>query len=211
MRLLSLLLGLALITPLVAGCDSGSDPVEGASTYVGTFAGGASGAISVTVEGSEATGTFTTTKTTPELSGSYNASTGALLLSGGGYTFTGILAGAVISGTWTGPNGTGGSFTTTLSSGAGAVAVYCGTFDGTEDDGTLNVVIRGTSLTGLAVGTDGDATELGGSVDGSDVTVWVADAPSEVVATGVIEGTSLTGTFSAGSNAGTWQAAICTP
>jgi hypothetical protein len=211
MRLLSLFLGLGLLTSVVAGCDSGDPNTATTRTYVGTLAGSESGAISVTIEGGEATATFSTTKTSPELSGSFNAATGALALSGGGYTFTGVLTGTLLSGTWTGPNGTSGYFTTTLTSGSGAVTVYCGGFDGSLEDGTLNIVIRGTSLTGLAVATDGDATELAGEVDGNDVEVWVAEEPATVVATGVIEGTTLTGTFNAGGNAGSWDAAVCTP
>ncbi len=214
---------LALTALLVlAGCD----PAETASadgTYVGTFVGGQSGALTVTIDGETATGAVTvaSARLAASATGSYDPATGAVSLSGSGYTFTGTISGTTLSGTWTGPGGTSGVYTTSVSgSGADAVAVYCGSYAGRDDDGgpvegTLNVVIREAALTGFAASTlDGDATAIAGSVSGRDVTVWVEEDPTRTtVATGTLtaDGARLDGTFRGSSDAGTWVASRCAP
>ena len=73
---------------------------------------------------------------TVSLTGSYDPSSGAFLLSGGGYSLTGQASGGGFSGNYTGPNGSG-SFAL-LSASQGEVAVFCGSFKG-DDDGVWNV------------------------------------------------------------------------
>jgi hypothetical protein len=73
------------------------------------------------------------------LSGTYDAATKTLTITGGGYTLTGTLVGSTLSGTYTGPNGPG-SFALQAAA-AGAVNVYCGTYKGTTSGGgTWNMV-----------------------------------------------------------------------
>jgi len=207
----------AILIPLTVGCDSADDDTDlpaGAATYAGTLAGAqTSGALQVTVEGAEASGSFTVVEgaarsAMPPLAGTYNAGTGALHLEGGGYTFDGTISNGVLSGTWTGPDGTSGSFSAYLGGEGEEVAVYCGTYEESDDDGTLNIVIRGSALLGVAVNQEGRATDFRGTVSGSNVTVFLPENPAAVVATGTLSGdrSSASGTT---TNGGTWEAALC--
>ena len=74
---------------------------------------------------------------TVTLTGTYDSASGTVSLTGGGYTLTGKLTGGTLSGTYTGPNGTGSfALQSTVS---GAVVVFCGTYTGTSA-GTWNLV-----------------------------------------------------------------------
>ncbi len=219
------LLLLALLVPFAVGCDSSEDdpPVDTAGTYVGTLAGAqTSGVLEVTIDGSDASGSVTLTGGTarsasssanPPLTGSFNS--GALQLEGGGYTFTGTLSGGVLSGTWTGPGGASGSFSALLEGEGVVVAVYCGTYDTANDNGTFNLVRQDASLRGFAVSSvDGDTIDLSGSVSGNTLTIYATAAgPQANVATATLsaDGSTFTGTVNDPENPGTVNGSRCTP
>lgn len=221
------LLLLALITPFAVGCDSSEeDPPAGtAGTYVGTLAGSqTSGVLEVTIDGTDAAGSFALaggaarsagSSAHPPLTGSFSSGTGALSLEGGGYTFVGTLAGGVLSGTWTGPGGTSGTFTALLEGDGTVVAVYCGVYDTQNDDGTFNLVRQDASLRGFAVSSaDGDTIDLSGSVSGNTLTIYATAAgPSANVATATLsaDGATFTGTVNDPNNPGTVSGSRCTP
>jgi hypothetical protein len=221
---LSLLL-LALLLPLATGCDSNDDsnPPAGTGTYVGTLAGAqTSGALTVTLDGTDASGSVTliggaarsASASMPPLSGSYNAGTGALHLEGGGYTFDGTIADGVLSGTWTGPGGTSGSFSAFLGGEGTVVDVYCGTFDTVNDDGTFNLVRRDATLRGFAVPDNGDTIELSGSVSGNTLTIFgtlAGQTQGVATATLAADGSTFSGTVNDPENPGTVTGARCTP
>lgn len=214
-----LLLALLLLLPLAAGCDSGSSedpPASTAGTYVGTYVGGGSGALSVTVDGQTATGAISPAarRALPELTGSYDPASGALSLSGGGYTLTGTIADGVLNGTWTGPAGATGAFTALLEGEGATIAVYCGTFQTQREAGTFNLVRHDADLQGFAVSEDGTALGLSGEVDGADVSFWPTGRPDQRgVATGTFRNSErmIVGTINDPENPGTFSAETCTP
>lgn len=125
------------------------------------------------------------------LTGTYDTSSRALSLSGSGFTFTGSASGAVLSGTYTGPSGVAGRFSSRSTAG-GAVTVYCGNIFGrgnsaNEITGVFNFVVSDTS----------------GAVSGAFIIS--ADTPPTVGSiTGQVSGTALsfTGTSTSGRFAG---------
>lgn len=220
------LLALAALV-VTAGCDSNDDDGGGPpppgmpQTFSGTLAGSSmSGALTLTIEDTSVTGTLTLISARggfmPPLAGNYNANTGAITFSGGGFSFTGTISGGVLSGTWTGPDGSSGTFSAYLhgSSDGDEVRVYCGTYDTAQDDGTLNIVRRGTDLLGMAVeyGED-NATGLRGRVNGRNITVWLMNDGSQTpVATGVFseDFSTASGSIAASDgNTGTWSVGLC--
>ncbi|HXI21116.1 MAG TPA: hypothetical protein VNH46_08530 [Gemmatimonadales bacterium] len=148
-----------------------------------------------------------------QLTGTYESTTGALTLSGGGYSFTGTFDGqSSVQGTFTGPNGASGGFATTETSSSSTASNYCGSYarNDLSDAGTFSVVISGSSILGRwASSVDGSTGGLSGSVSGNNITINVS--PAGTVATGTRSGTTISGTFtdpnSGGS--GTWQGAVC--
>lgn len=222
MRLSSFLILGSLGLTMVLGCSSSDStpagtsgtsgqPATGGTTLRGAITGGAeSGVIDLSLPGAT-----TTTKTlTPladpasntvtgaitfsggggmiTLTGTYDAVTGNFTVMGGGYTLTGNLKDGVATGTYTGPKGAG-QFTANATS-AGAVTVYCGSFNSKGEIGNWNVACTagGTcsgsfySPTKMAGGT------LTGTLTGTSITL--NDAKGGAPATGTVAGTSVTGT-----------------
>jgi hypothetical protein len=165
----------ALSACLLAGCsDDDDDGGGGGETalagIVSTSDGSASGALDVTVEQSSlfairaasggdalasarapvgAFGTVFLFGIATDVDGTWDPETGELLLEGGGYTFVGFYDGSTISGTWTGPGGTGGTFV--LLEGDDAVA-YCGDWleSGSELGGPFSFTVSGEAAYGVA-------------------------------------------------------------
>ncbi len=140
------------------------------------------------------------------LSGNYEATTGQVTISGGGFELNATVdqGRSALDGTYSGPGGTSGSFAT-LNTGAGTVTNYCGTFSGT-DSGTWNGSISGGSFSGSYAGQE-DSGVVAGQVTGTSVRVTGSDG---LVATGTVQGTSLSGSwgndFGSGSFAGSTDA-----
>lgn len=222
------LLGVALALTLIwTGCDSNDDadpdPTPTVQTFTGTMASGSeSGSLSLTIDGTDVTGTYSLADagnrggTYPPLTGTYDPDTGTVTMSGGGFSFTGTISGSTFSGTYTNPDGSTGTFTTYLegSSDEDEVRVYCGTYDTAQDDGTLNLIVRGTDLLGVAVAYgDDDPTGLRGRVNGVDITVWLEEgSEAQPVANGTFAADFSTaqGTIAAADgNTGSWQIGPC--
>lgn len=210
--------------------DAPTAPAGNATTYVGTLGNSnEGGAITLTFASAppklspNVTNTITTIinvsgtvkfgGTTIILTGTYNTANDSLNVSGGGYTFMGVLSSGNLSGTYTGPNGSG-SFTTESSTEAGSVKVYTGTSHETSPDtsnhGRFLLVVKGTTVTGIT----NDGLRLGGTITGTAVSVHFAVDPSVQIAQGTVsgDGTSMQGTYSAtngeGTFTGTWSCTL---
>lgn len=160
--------GLSLIALAACSDDYGVSPFtrqsfggafaasDGSGTESGNFharwASPATGEIAFATGG---TGTIS-------LSGEFTPPSGPLTLSGGGYTFTGSISNNQLSGTYTGPNGSGG-FVAFRTDAGEAVTVFCGDYSG-GSSGEWLLVRSGNSLRGIAAGDDGTKFELSGSV-----------------------------------------------
>lgn len=123
-----------------------------------------------------------------DLTGTLDGS--VLSLASTDYSFTGTLSGGVISGTFTGPAGESGSFSASLSSSGGTVALYCGTFTG-DDDGVWSLALKPDRTGGVIVvpysgggGGTGKARAKSGTTDQIEVLPDVA--PTFVLATGTL-------------------------
>jgi hypothetical protein len=207
MRILrGLVLGAATLA-LLAGC--GADDVASTGLHMsGTIAGpgGESGTLDVDVpeasstsgllhdatDGATGTITWSTGGTVP-LTGSYDPATGALTLSGGGYSLTATIKDGQGGGSYTGPKGTG-SFVVTAGSG---VEVFCGTFDNDDHTsyGVWNLVRTGSQLGGTY---HDDARNAGGIISGKMASDGVHFTLDDVGATGSIDGDSVSGTYANG-------------
>lgn len=224
------LLVLALLLPLTIGCDSGDPepgPPTGGGTYVGTLVGAqTSGALEVTIDGTDAAGSFSivggsftgageSARTAqPALAGTYDPDTGALHLEGGGYAFNGTISNGVLTGTWTGPGSASGSFSALLGGEGAVVDVYCGTFETVREAGTFNLVRHDAALRGFAVPDGGSALDLSGSVSGNTLSIWATAAgPNANVATATLsaDGATFSGTVNDPENPGTIEGSRCTP
>ncbi len=143
---------------------------------------------------------------TISLTGTYDAATKTLTITGGGYTLTGTLTGSTLSGTYTGPNGAG-SFALQAAT-TGAVNVYCGTYVGTAvaGGGSWNLVQGADNkLSGSYTPTAGGGSGLlSGTLSGTAITL---SATSGAVAIGTLSGDTINGTYGTSatdSKAGTW-------
>jgi len=116
----------------------------------------------------------------------------ALAMSGGGYTLFGDLEHGMIVGGFSGPGPVSGSLIAASSTDGSPALALCGTFAGTnydsdppsEDFGTFNLVIAGTSVLGVAVGSEGDAIPLQGTATSSTITINMSSAEGTITATG---------------------------
>ena len=200
---------LALAAGVIA-CGSEKSPTQPAAPatlegqYKGTMAGGptVSASLDLMVAAS-ITGTIKPVGAAAiPVTGTYAASSGAVALSGGGFTIAGTIdnTGSLLA-------------TSTHSSGAGnvvayqhttanPVTVFCGTYTG-DADGIWNLARRGASLSGAYVNVpDGSHGYLPGTVTGSSISITVAGGGT---ATGTLSGTTMSGTWSGGGvYGGTW-------
>jgi hypothetical protein len=126
------------------------------------------------------------------LTGTYDAATKTLTITGGGYTLTGTLTGSTLSGTYTGPSGAG-SFALQAAT-TGAVNVYCGTYKGTTTGGGSWNLVQGADnkLSGSYTETAGASGLLSGTLAGTAIAL---STTSGAVAVGTISGTSISGTY----------------
>jgi hypothetical protein len=193
-------------------------------TYVGTLASGngTSGVLSVTIDQNAQqirsvpttmAATYTVTGTliingnqVIVLTGTFDGTT--LVISGNNFSFNGTLSSGTLSGTFSGPNGASGSFTVSQGSNGNTVKVYTGTFSG-DETGTLNLVVNGTTVSGVAVETDGSAHLLTGTVNGTTISV----NGGTVTGTMSQDGNSCTGNWNNGQTganyaSGQWTAAV---
>jgi hypothetical protein len=145
---------------------------------------------------------------TVALTGSYDSTTGALSLSGGGYNFSGMVAKGEATGSFTLPDGNVGTFTT-LDATNTTVTDYCGTFQEPEDHGVWNIETTSSgALAGSAYGNH--SLTLIGTVSGGQFTA-VSDRGGTVagtIANGQVSGT-ITPAAGTGGGSGTFSGAVC--
>jgi hypothetical protein len=145
---------------------------------------------------------------TVTLTGTYDDVSGALDVSGGGYTFTGVFDGSNrLEGTYAGPSTTG-VFVTARSD--ANTAAYCGTYAG-DDQGVWDFVIDGNTLLGQAVSSlTGGSAPLDGSVNGNTITI-LFPGTQNVLATGTKSGNTVSGNWDDpnSTDAGTWSGTVC--
>src|SRR2546423_4662516 len=212
MRPLSRLLSATALVVLASGAACKSDSgVAGPTTlegqYKGTMAGESgptfSASLDLTVAAST-TGTITPVGAAPiSVTGTYDASTKAVAVSGGGYTIAGTIENTgKLLGNYTHATAQG-SVVAYQHTTANPVTVFCGTYTGGAD-GIWNTVLRGTSVAGVYDNVDGSDGYMTGTVNGSSVSITeISDSPGET-ASGTISGTTLAGTWSGGPFTGTW-------
>ncbi len=149
-----------------------------------------------------------------QLTGTYNTTSHALSLAGGGYTFTGTYANGRIDGTFTSPTGSG-SFSAQPTTNA-TISSYCGTYNlgsGT-DHGHFNIAVNaaaGTLSGAWASDVNGDTGGLSGTTSNGSITVNVLKdgASNGTVVSGTITATTLTGTFNGPDGAGSVSGGPC--
>jgi hypothetical protein len=207
-RVLSAIALVLLASGAACSNDSGvTGPTALEGQYKGTMAGEYNPSLSASFDltvAATTTGTITPVGAAPiSVTGTYDASTKTVAVSGGGYTIagpidnTGKLLGNYAHST------AQGSVVAYRHTTANPVTVYCGTYTG-DADGIWNTVIRGTSLAGVYDNVDGSDGYFTGTVNGSSVSITeISDSPGET-ASGTISGTTLSGTWSGPGFAGTW-------
>jgi hypothetical protein len=206
-------------------------PVAVKTTLAGTLAGsaGQSGTFTATVQAAVAVKAFGAHSLTAvaasgtltligggtfTLTGTFETSTGALTLSGGGFVLSGVVSGGAASGTYTGPNDSSGRFAG-FDSSSNPVKVFCGRYSGSDTGtGTWNIEI---SASGAASGlTCPDvssldprprATLLTGKLTGTTLTLRSEEDGQ--TATGVVQGDTVSGTADNGLGTFSGSADAC--
>lgn len=221
----------------ISSCSGSSTPTSPSSetAFQGTVAGtgGQSGTLTVTVRTvvaassaaffrfpfiatlhAQTTGTVTATGSlrliggsTIPLTGTFDSSTKVLNLSGAGFTFAGTLSGGVLSGTYTGPNGVSGGFSSLSTTGA-TVTAYCGTF--VRNDGVRGVFNVQVSTAGTVSGVAEGGIYIRGQVSGNTVTT-TATSPSGTIVPGTstIQNGTVTGRDDTGFTSWTGSTSAC--
>jgi hypothetical protein len=212
--------------------STGSAATAATTTYAGTIAssGDFSGTLTVNIPTSAISASAATTATAVErskslvnvtaklvifgtnetipLTGTYETTTRAITLVGGGYTFTGTVnSQGKIDGTWTGPSNRTGAWGLVDTSRT-FVTAYCGTFKftGTTITGNFNIT---TALSGALTGTYSSsegAGRLSGTVTGSTFT---GTSTGGDTVTGTVSGTTISGSFTDGQTHGTFTGNKC--
>ena len=212
---------IALMGAVIGGCKKDEEPVAtgGQSTaYAGTFANSTeSGSMSVNAAAAKSTGIDVTvtgtirviTPTAATITVTGTLVNNILTITGGGYTFTGTLTGTTISGAYTGPNGAG-TFTAQVSTNSSA-KIYVGTYTtqvAGHVSGTFNMVINGTVISGVSASSNGSG-QFGGTLSGATITIFNPATPTVTLATGVVVGTTVSGTYNDGQgDNGVWSGAL---
>ncbi len=142
-----------------------------ATQNVGNTAGSVSASATMTVPGSSAT----------TLAGTYNGNTGVLYVSGSGFTVTGnyLISHGSIAGTFTGPSGSTGAFTTfNMTSGPSGLTVsnYSGTLTGNTTGVVWIVVGNDNRFFGSTTSVTGQTLAFSGLITGSTFSMQGEDS-----------------------------------
>jgi len=204
---------------------------QGSPTHMGVLAGtdGLSGTIEITL-GTSATATIAAAESRAlasvlpasgtatftgigsiALSGTWDDTTGDLVLSGGGYTFMGTLSGNILAGTFSGPGGATGFFTA-LTIGAGTITTYCGTYSGTAS-GVWNFALQSTGQVLGAYAGPGGSGGVIGQATGSTLSGLWGNATEDGTYSGSCSGSSVSGTWAetGGLDSGTFAGSTPCP
>jgi len=213
LRSVSRLAVLALVLG-AASCKSDKSTGPGSSfsaaQYSGAFADGTGGG-QIVIDIPSGSGTLTITGTLytgagvapVTLGGTFITTTNALGATGGGWTIAGTLAGGKMTGTYV--NGSRTGIYTLEHNVSNSVAVYCGTFTGGAD-GTWNLTVNGTSLSGVYAEAGGTPATLTGTVGANLSITYAAGTATGTFTDGAH--TAMSGSWTAGSATGTWTGSI---
>lgn len=193
-------------------------------TYRGVFTGGSEmGAIEVTVPEASGpsslhlladhdtvslTGSLIPAGGQPiEIAGSFNPATGAISLSGGGYSLNGTVTDSGFSGSFSGPNGSG-NFQAT-SDADGKTKVYCGAITG-AGNGPLTLLVTGATATGYVEPDGKTPAHLQCTIAGENIDCDVIEHPT-VEFSGASNESGWGGTYENTKNGdkGDWSASAC--
>lgn len=157
------------------------------------------GALVITVQAAGATGTLTPSgQAGIGLSGTFNTSTRAVSVSGGGHSLAGTIASGELKGTYTGPAGQG-TFATYKGT-SSEVQQFCGSYTGASS-GTWNLTRHGNSLIGAYADDGGGSGALQGSISGTSISVTFTGGTASGTLTSA---TAMNGSWTAGADSGTW-------
>jgi hypothetical protein len=214
MRIPTIVVGAAFVALAVSGCskkESITGPGPGAAAkYSGVFADGTGGG-QIVVNIPSGTGTLTITGTLytgagqapVTLGGTFISGTNALAATGGGWVITGVLVSGKLTGTY--QNGARNGIYTLEHDVNNSAAVYCGNFTG-DADGTWNLTVNGSSLSGAYAEAGGTPATLSGTVGASlGITFSSGTAAGSFTDAGH---TAMSGTWTAGTSSGTWSGSM---
>lgn len=237
MKFASLFAALAIFAFILGGCKDDSTPAGPgggggtATSYVGVMAGtGVSGSITISIPTAKravaptATAADTTVITgvlkinggaTVNLTGFYVATTGEIYLTGGGYTFVGVLDSTegTIAGSFSWSGGSG--FFSCDEGNAANVKTFCGQYQdnspGTES-GSFNMTLNGNEILVIVYPDDegGQGFMTYGTLSaGNEIAIYDPES-GFVVATGTYNAStnSVAGVY-AGDPGGTWSGTLC--
>jgi len=166
--------------------------------------GGASSTAKSRDSGVSGTLSMLTGGTPIAITGTWDSASGALTLSGGGFTFDGKVDQKGISGTYQSPAGDGAF--TLLAASEATISLFCGTFSG-AGSGTWNVAAaEGGGASGAFANADGSSA---GTFSGTWSNGKLSLSGSEVTASGSLTEQGGTGSWQAGANQGTWSGSSC--
>jgi len=214
-RIVTQFAAVAVLAGAVACSKDSTGPGGGTAlgNYYGVFGasnGSASigGTLVIIVVTGSASGTLT-----PEgaagipLSGTYNAGSGAVSLSGGGHSLGGTITGGTLDGTYTGPGGEVGKFGTHHGTTSSDVQLFCGSYAG-DSQGVWNLAKAGNALVGAYADDGGGSAQLTGTVSGSAISITFSGGTA---AGTLASATTMGGTWTAGASSGTWTGATPCP
>ena len=127
---------------------------------------------------------------------------GALHMTGSGWTVDGILIDGKITGTFTGPALQTGSMSALASSTGDPAVAYCGAFSGVDhtngdspDLGTFSVVVVSNVLLGTAVGDGGGTTDFTGTAGAGTFSFTHTETAGKLVVSGKFNADSTWGAY----------------
>ena len=203
-------------TPAPTPTAPSPQPAAASTTFQGIVAGsgGQSGTLTLTIQAviasssvrplavSQGSGTLHLVgASTVALTGTYDSVTSAVSFAGGGFTFAGTVSGGALAGTYGGPNGSRGGFSSLNGTGA-TVTVYCGTLKDptTGSLDPFNIAVSASGAISGVVSDNRDVISLRGQLAGTAATLTGSDGGSfgpVIIQNGSVTGPGITGSTTA--------------
>lgn len=178
------------------------------TTYWGTTTGlnTVAGTVNVTRSTStRVTGTFYLGRSAITLFGNFDAPTNVVNMTGGGFTFTGTVNGALLTGTFVDADGNTGGFTA-IDATHTAITTYCGSY---TSDGTTALQNQDAGVFAFAVSIDGTVSGTSLPSDASNAPLFVAGRRTgDALALTTNQGATGAGQIQNGTATGTYQTAL---